>query len=234
MSRTPSGGIRVGIIAITISTLVTLSPGGPQPVSADQAADRTSNPVPDRVSVVVPEAAAHTPRTLPPGSIRHQNSRFWVWFGPRNWLSVDNANGILITSATNRLRLDEGFAQIFCANGATVAESVNNYFAQQRLSVFNGFRQTWTNVRMTASQIRRLPASAWGPLYFRQTLEASGVENGVPYRSVVRLDYSLASGPQNCIYRTIAMTAPAQGFARSLAVLRSVQASKAYFPPGVT
>lgn len=154
-----------------------------------------------------------------------------MWFGPRNWLSVDNPNGILITSATNRLRLDEGFSPLFCAAGATVAESVNNQFAQQRRSIFGGFRQTWRNARMTASAIRRMPEAGYGPLYFRQVLEASGVEAGVPYRSVVRVDYSFTGGP-NCISRIVGMTAPARGFARSLAVLRSVQASKSYFPPG--
>jgi hypothetical protein len=219
--------IRIGVVAVAITSLVTLSPSGSSAVSAEG----TPGPVHDSRSLVAPETVTPTPRRLPPGSIRHQNSRFWVWFGPRNWLSVDNANGILITSATNRLRIDEGFSPIFCASGGTVAESVNNYFAQQRRSVFNGYRQTWRNVRMTASQIRRLPASTWGPLYFRQVLEASGVENGVRYRSVVRLDYSFSGSP--CVYRNIAMAAPAQGFAQSLAVMRSVQASKSYFPPGV-
>jgi hypothetical protein len=229
MSSATSHGIRRGVLSLAIVSAVVVSTVAPGAVSADP----TSDAVHDSRAVAASDDARHTSRTLPPGSIRHQNSRYWVWFGPRNWLSVDNPNGILITSATNRLRIDEGFSTIFCANGATVAESVNNYFAQQRRAVFTGFRQTWRNVRMTASNIRRLPAATWGPLYFRQVLEASGVENGVPYRSVVRLDYSLASGPQTCVYRTIAMTAPAQGFARSLAVLRSVQASKAYFPPGV-
>jgi hypothetical protein len=232
MSSTTSVRTRALALTLTLAGAVAVASGpasASDAVPVDQAADR----VHDSRSATDADRPAPASRTLPPGSIRHQNSRYWVWFGPRNWLSVDNPNGILITSATNVLRLDEGFSSIFCANGATVAESVNNHFAQQRRSIFEGFRQTWGSVRMTASEIRRLPAAAWGPLYFRQFLQASGVEGGVPYRSVVRVDYSLASGPQNCLSRIVGMTAPARGFAQSLAVLRSVQASKSYFPPGV-
>jgi hypothetical protein len=227
MSSATFSRIRRGVLSLAIVSAVVVSTATAAPASVGPTLDA----VHDSRTVSTSDDTRRTSRVLPPGSIRHQNSRYWVWFGPRSWLSVDNPNGILITSATNRLRLDEGFSPIFCAPGATVAESVNNYFAQQRRQVFAGFRQTWGNVRMTASNIRRLPAGTWGPLYFRQVLEASGVENGVRYRSVVRLDYSFAGSP--CVYRNIAMTAPAQGFARSLAVLRSVQASKAYFPPGV-
>jgi hypothetical protein len=38
------------------------------------------------------------PRKLPPGSIKHLNSKYGSWFAPRRGTSVDNANGITITS----------------------------------------------------------------------------------------------------------------------------------------
>ncbi len=47
--------------------------------------------------LVIPSAPASA-RELPPRSITHQNSQFWSWAGPRNWVSADGAYGITISS----------------------------------------------------------------------------------------------------------------------------------------
>jgi hypothetical protein len=156
-----------------------------------------------------------------------------VWFAPRNWTSVDSKQGITITSGDGAMTIDDGFSSIFCANGQTMEESIDSYFAQQRAAIRASVTGIWRNAQMGASPIRQLPASGWGPLYFRQVLQISGNAGGVPYRGVIQLDYSLATGPQYCFSRSIAMTAPAQAFALRLSQLRSVHASKAYFGPGL-
>jgi hypothetical protein len=187
-------------------------------------------------------STAHTPphvddrrdsRTLPPRSVRHRNSRFWVWFAPRNWTSVDSKQGITITSGDGSMTIDDGFSSILCANGQTMDQSIATYFAQQRAALRASIAAVWGNPRMEASRIRQLPAGGWGALYFRQVLQISGNAGGIPLRGVIQLDYSLATGPQYCFARSTAMTAPAQAFALRLSQLRSVHASKAYFGPGL-
>jgi hypothetical protein len=198
--------------------------------SADRSTPATATPV--TTADAARDGSGDT-RALPPRSVRHRNSRFWVWFAPRNWTSVDSKQGITITSGDGSMTIDDGFSSIFCANGQTMDESIGNYFAQQRAAIRASLTSVWRNARMDASPIRQLPAAGWGPLYFRQVLRLSGTAAGVPYRGVIQLDYSLATGPQYCFSRSIAMTAPAQGFALRLSQLRSVHASKAYFGPGL-
>lgn len=72
-----------------------------------------------------------------------------------------------------------------------------------------------------------------GAVYFRQSLTISGRSDGRGYGGEVVLDYSLASGPTYCFSRKQSRIAPAAGLNRSLRQLRSVQASIAYFGPGV-
>ncbi|HRY11167.1 MAG: hypothetical protein H6528_13420 [Actinobacteria bacterium] len=180
----------------------------------------------------VPTQAA-TPTKLPPGSIKHQNSQWWSWFAPRSWTSVDSTNGISITSGNQRLFLDYGASPVLCSAGDSVEASVNAHFAEQRADVRRTLRQSWRRVRIGQSQIRQLPESGYGPLYFRQRLTLSGRTNGRPYGGEVIVDYSLANGPQYCFSRKQARVAPAAGLRQSLRQLRSVQASIAYFAPGV-
>lgn len=216
-----------GLAAILLLAMV--SPVAAERGSASGALPEVATPTVTPVAV----DRAHTTRTLPPGSVRHRNSRFWVWFAPRNWTSVDSKQGITITSGDGSMAIDDGFSSIFCAAGQTLDQSVTNYFAQQRATIRASVANVWRNARMDASRIRRLPAAGWGPLYFRQVLQISGRAAGVPFRGVIQLDYSLATAPQYCFARSVAMTAPAQGFTVRLAQLRSVHASKAYFGPGL-
>lgn len=81
--------------------------------------------------------------------------------------------------------------------------------------------------------MNQLPATTYGRLYFRQTVAIAGVANGIPYRGVVQYDYSLATGPMYCFARSVAMTAPAQGFGTSISQLRSVHATAFYSGPGL-
>lgn len=171
-------------------------------------------------------------RALPPGSITHRNSQYWSWAGPVDWISADGAYGITIQSANGLLSVDRGFSTIVCATGATVADSVNTYFAQQRASLRQSLRGSWRRVRLQASQIQQLPQSAYGPTYFRQTLAASGRARGRGVGAIVQYDYSLASGPSYCYQRSTSRTAPAAGFRRSMRQLASVIGSLAYFGPG--
>ncbi len=182
-------------------------------------------------SGIVPAAAL--PMELPPRSITHQNSQYWSWAGPRNWVSADGAYGILITSGNGLLTLDYGFSSIVCASGATVQESVTNYFAGQRASLRQSLRSNWRRPAIDSSRIRQLPESAYGPLYFRQSFTVSGRAQGRGFGGEVVLDYSLASGPTYCYSRNQSRTAPAQGLRTSIRQLRSVQGSIAYFGPGV-
>lgn len=218
---------------MSVAAVVVLGTAATSGAHADVGAAATA---PDRTTTAhTAQGAAdrNDSRALPPRSVRHRNSRFWVWFAPRNWTSVDSKQGITITSGDGSMAIDDGFSSIFCANGQTMDESITAYFAQQRASVRSSVSTVWRNSTMTASRIRQLPPAGWGPLYFRQVLQISGSAAGVPFRGIVQLDYSLATGPQYCFARSIAMTAPAQGFALRLAQLRSVHASKAYFGPGL-
>lgn len=178
-------------------------------------------------------AQATAPTKLPPGSIKHQNSQYWSWFAPRSWTSVDNSNGIVITSGDLRRGIDIGASSLPCAVGDSVTASVRGHFSQQRRFVRQELRKSWRGFSMRRSQIRQLPESGYGPLYFRQALRVSGRTAGRAYGGRVTMDYSLANGPTYCFYRNQALYAPAAGLARSLRELRSVQASISYFAPGI-
>ena len=66
------------------------------------------------MSIGTVPATAIAPTELPPRSIKHQNSQYWSWAGPRNWVSADGAYGIQITSGNGLLNLDYGFSSIVC------------------------------------------------------------------------------------------------------------------------
>ena len=185
------------------------------------------------MSIGTVPATAIAPTELPPRSIKHQNSQYWSWAGPRNWVSADGAYGIQITSGNGLLNVDYGFSSIVCASGNTLEESVANYFGQQRAQLRRSLRDNWRQVRLRASNIRQLSASDYGPSYFRQSYRVSGRAQGRNWAGEIQQDYSLASGPTYCFSRNEARTAPAAGFRTSIRQLRSVQGSLAYFGPGV-
>ena len=178
-------------------------------------------------------AQATAQAKLPPGSIKHQNSKYWSWFAPRSWTSVDNANGITITSGDLRKGIDIGASSLPCAAGDSVTASVRRHFSQQRRFMRQELRKSWRGFSMKRSRIRQLPESGYGPLYFRQGLRVSGRIDGRAYRGRVSMDYSLANGPTYCFYRNQALYVPAAGFRQSMRELRSVQASISYFAPGI-
>lgn len=171
-------------------------------------------------------------RELPPRSITHQNSQYWSWAGPRNWVSVDGAYGISITSGDGLQTIDYGFSSIVCAAAATAQGSVTAYFDQQLATLRQSLRSNWRRVRIRPRAIVQLPESAYGPLYFQRRVLVSGVANGTAMRGVLSYDYSLASGPTYCYSRSVSRVVPAQNARRSLRQLQSVQASLAYFGPG--
>lgn len=176
---------------------------------------------------------AIVPRELPPRSINHQNSQFWSWAGPRNWTSADGANGIFIQSGNGLLSLDYGFSTVLCSPGADVAASTQAHFAQQRSALRASLQNSWRRVRVDTSRIRQLPESGYGPLYFRQSLVATGRAGGRQFVARVTFDYSLATGPTYCSGRSLSKVAPADGLRRSMRWLGSVQDSLAYFGPPV-
>ena len=108
------------------------------------------------MSIGTVPATAIAPTELPPRSIKHQNSQYWSWAGPRNWVSADGAYGIQITSGNGLLNVDYGFSSIVCASGNTLEESVANYFGQQRAQLRRSLRDNWRQVRLRASNIRQL------------------------------------------------------------------------------
>lgn len=185
------------------------------------------------VALSIGPAHAIVPTELPPRSINHQNSQYWSWAGPRNWTSADGAYGIFIQSGNGQLSLDYGFSSVLCAQGADVAASTQAYFAQQRATLRQSLQGAWRRVRLDTSRIRQLPEGAYGPLYFRQSLLATGRSDGQQLVARVTFDYSLASGPTYCYARNISKVAPAAGVRRSMRWLGSVQDSLAYFGPGV-
>lgn len=180
----------------------------------------------------VAPAVAVAPTELPPRSITHQNSQYWSWAGPRNWTSADGAYGIFISSGNGKLSLDYGFSTVLCATGADAAASTRAYFGAQRATLRQSLQGSWRRVRLDSSRIRQLPQSAYGPLYFRQSLVATGRASGEQVVARVTFDYSLASGPTYCYARSISKVAPAAGLRRSMSWLGSVQDSLAYFGPG--
>lgn len=196
--------------------------------SASAGPARTPTPVD---ATAVPRVV---PAALPPKSVRHKNSEFWTWFAPRNWESVDSKQGITISSGNELLNLDYGFSSTFCTTGQTVNESVNSYFAQQRAQLQQSLQSTWRRSAIAASRIVQMPESTYGPLYFRQSYQVSGVAAGVRFRGEIQMDYALATGPTYCFVRNEARTAPAAGFRTSIRQLRSVQNALAYFGPGAT
>lgn len=215
----PFGMTRLMVMAGTTLALgltgVAVAPASGTEVAAAAANDRSR---------------AMSAQALPPGSIRHQEGPYWVWFGPRNWTAATSAYGITLFGPDNRTYVDYGASSILCASGTTVQQSVNGHFAQQRAAVRNS-GTSWRRLRMQPAQIRRLPVSAFGADYFRQVVGISGRAQGVAMRGELVFDYSLATGPTYCFSRNQARVAPADGFGRTIRQLRSMQAALAYSGP---
>ena len=172
-------------------------------------------------------ASAVTTRALPPGSVRHQAGPYWVWFGPNNWSAAGGAYGILILGPGKRT-LDYGFSSTVCANGATLNDSVKNYFAGQRKQLKQkGIKK----LKLKAGKIKQLSAASFGPNYFRQIVEFSGRTGKTNIRGEIYYDYSI-NDHTYCFTRSQSRTAPASGYNRSIKQLRSIQSTLAYSGPG--
>lgn len=189
----------------------------------------TADPAPAGVSS---GQSASAVAALPPKSIKH-TEEFWSWFAPRRWIGSSGAYGINISSPNGLMNLDYGFSTVVCASGTTLNESVNAYFAQQRVTLRANLNSSWNRVRLDSSRIRQLPVAGYGPSYFRQFFEFTGRAQGIGMRGEAILDYSLASGPTYCFARNQSRAAPQQGYRTSIRQLRSVQGALAYFGPGV-
>ena len=130
------------------------------------------------MSIGTVPATAIAPTELPPRSIKHQNSQYWSWAGPRNWVSADGAYGIQITSGNGLLNLDYGFSSIVCASETRLRNPWRTTSASNAPNLRRSLRDNWRQVRLRASNIRQLSASDYGPSYFRQSYRVSGRAQG--------------------------------------------------------
>jgi hypothetical protein len=159
--------------------------------------------------------------------VRHQTGCCWVWFGPANYRGGGGAYGITITGPGGAV-VDLGFSSTICANGATYAQSVNNYFAAKRRGLINqGFRLT------AASRI--VNPGGGGPMYRRQNLTWTRTVNRVVKRGVFQFDYDFStnvSGINYCYQRSLGMYSNNAVWNAVRPTLASINNSLAYSGPG--
>jgi hypothetical protein len=162
--------------------------------------------------------AAAGVRGAPPGFVRHHESKYWTWFGPAGWHSVDGVYGITVTSPSGLDGLDYGFSSVPCA--ATPAQ-----FFAQRVAQVRGSIQL-ANLRLF--NISGIGTDAAG---YRQTLEFSGSSGATPLHGEITLRYALTNPPY-CYASTLAKFAPSARYARSIYTLRKVWEYTYYYGPG--
>jgi hypothetical protein len=159
--------------------------------------------------------------------VRHQSGPYWVWFGPANYSGGGGAYGITITGPGGAV-LDLGFSSTLCANGATYANSVNNYFASKRRGLINqGFRLT------SASRI--VNPGGGGPMYRRQNLTWTRNVGGVVKRGIFQFDYDFSTnvdGLNYCYQRSLGEYSNNATWANVRNTLASINNSLAYSGPG--
>lgn len=170
---------------------------------------------------------------VPPDFVKHTSGNLFSWFAPPSWIASHSSNGIQITDAIGSQWVILAFAPTPCASGATFQESAVRFFNQQRAAVRDGSGLTqWRT--LSASTPRLMPENAYGPLYFRQDIQFSGVApNGTTMRGEGELDYQFTGFGFGCQYRTQIRMAPNAQFANVIARLRATQSTITYFPPGV-
>jgi len=171
-----------------------------------------------------PAAAANT---------RHAG-KYWVWFGPRSWHASYGAYGITVESAAGHDVVDLGFSSTVCANGATYAKSVTNYF--------KGVRQTYNRGAVRILKAGKvIHPRGTSANYRRETLRVRITSGAIKYIGSFVFDYDFQttvstgfSTVNYCYQRSLAMYAPATRFDKSAhAQLLHVFNSFAYSGPGV-
>jgi len=153
------------------------------------------------------------------GFVRHRGPH-WVWFGPAGWTAAYGAYGITI-SGRNGATLDQGFSSILCANGATWANSVTNYFAGKRAGLRGqGF------TLLSSSPVSRPPGT--GPNYRRQTIQWR--RNNV--RGQFLFDYDFSTNVNYCHARNLGLYSNRASWTALRPVLLQVNGTLAYSGPG--
>ncbi len=161
----------------------------------------------------------------PAAAVRHSGPN-WVWFGPASWDAGYGTYGITILGGSGAT-LDLGFSSVFCAPGATWADSVRNYFANQRSQL----RQRGWTFRTVGPIVH---PGGFPSLYRRQVLQADH-NPGVDQRGLIILDYDFTTnvdGVNYCYQRSIAKYSFTRNWNNLRTTLQNVQNSLAYSGPG--
>ncbi len=173
------------------------------------------------VAGVVPAAAVTAVSDNPPPNfVRHSTSKYWTWFGPRDWSGTYSPYGLTLTSPSGADVLDYGFSTIACAASPAA-------FFQQRRAQLLASLQLGGLRFFGISGIRGLGAST-----FEQTLNFAGRNPGAAaIRGELVLTYGITSPPY-CYGATLGRYAPSVRYAASIVTLRKIWQYTYYFGPG--
>jgi hypothetical protein len=163
----------------------------------------------------------------PPGNFkRHENSH-WTWYAPKGWGAAFGANDIYISSPTGSLYLHYGAGGTPCSYPPYYS-SVAGFFALIRNSYKQNAKKNFDFYSHGLSSSRYTnvgPARQIRAGYFRQISTFQGKRpNGQQIKGEMVLDLFAVDASSNvCGERQQIRSAPANGIAQSLKLLRIVQ-----------
>lgn len=177
--------------------------------------------------MLVPMVVSQGAEGAYPSNFRRHQEQYWVWYAPQNWIAASGKYDLQISSPTGTLWNNYGASALVCP------QTAGQWFTYLR----NNFRDTagagqgiysrpLRGTRFTRiGPVRQLPASTYGPAYFRQKVLWTGRRkgSGTVIRGEMVMDVFAVSG--SCGQRFQSRGAPARGNARSIRLLRLVQST---------
>ncbi len=158
---------------------------------------------------------------VPSNFVKHQESPYWTWFGPRSWVGVYSAYGITITAPANQgSAIDYGGSSILCDGNP------QQHFAGRRLAFANtpGLKRV---------RLRRISKVKQRGGTFSQTLRWSGRANGIDLGGTLGMQYASYDGTY-CYQATLYKGAvDNRDFRDSMKTLEAVWRNTFYSGPGL-
>ncbi len=178
-------------------------------------------------AAIVAVCAAGAGAATPPGNFKRHENRYWTWYAPKGWGAAFGANDIYISSPTGTLFLHYGAGGAPCSYPPHYT-TINGFFSVVRNSYlqntnrnFDFYSHPLQTARFTnVGQTRQIRNG-----YFRQTSRFQGRRpSGRQIQGEMVLDFFAVDPFSNvCGERQQVRSAPANGIAQSVRLLRIVQ-----------
>jgi len=183
--------------------------------------------------LAAPGASAATPisdvavrsAAVPAGFVKHAESRYWTWYGPRGWVGSYGAYGITVSSPTGSWVRDYGASSTFCGSAATWKGRAADHFAAKRAQV-KGKAKSW---KWTSIQ----KITTIGTRNYRQINGFDVTIAGKTIHGKIIFTFADIPGTGYCFESNDGRTAPKTQYARAIKTLDAIAKYTYYFGPGV-